>query len=597
MGTGKKEKQNDKERFLSGTSLAVKVWYIIGGVFLLFTIMFSISALVLRERSIRDYEIRESETILNSMSGNITANIENYKDISRLVMLNKQVTTFLRTSSEGVGAGLKNDTIFGINDIFLVSDYVDSVFIFREDGNYVTTGKGLYNIDYELMEDDSWHAPIKEREGGATISLNGNGAVYRANGNQLLTIGRDIYDIYTQKPVGVLLVNISTGMLKSVIESQKGSSVCIVSEDGTLLAGDESVSTFFSPEMSVRRTMVHKPVRGNKNTRMISSVRVPDTPIIVMCSSNASAESIPVETTAVMLLLFITFVVSISFAAVFISRNITHPIYALSAEMEKTKEAGWLRKIDAEMPRNELSMLKDSYNSIIDYLNDLFTRLIDKEKSVQKAEMRVLHEQIKPHFLYNSLETISFMALDAGATDVHSALETLGSFYRNFLSKGDREIPLSREISIIKDYLALQKLRYGDIINDEYDISEDTLNIKIPKLILQPLVENSIYHGIRLTGEPGTIKITSYLEDDDIHIIVRDTGVGMSQDTIDELLGRSDTPADEKNTSFGLKGTIERIKYYCDYKDVVRIRSEIGEFTEIELIIPTKLKEEERGNV
>ncbi|MBO4617485.1 MAG: histidine kinase [Lachnospiraceae bacterium] len=596
MGTGKRTKE-DKERFLSGTSLAVKVWYIIGGVFLLFTIMFSISALVLRERSIRDYEIRESETILNSMSGSITANIENYKDISRLVMLNKQVTAFLRAPAEEVGAGLKNDTIYGINDIFMVSDYVDSVFIFRSDNHYVTTGKGLYHIDYDLMEDETWHAHIKEREGGAAISLNGNGAVYRANGNQLLTIGRDIYDIYLQKPVGLLLVNISTGMLKSATESQKGSKVCIVSEDGTLLAGDKSVSEYFTSDMAIRYTMVHKSVRGNKNVRMISSIRVPDTPIIVMCASNASAQSIPVETTAVMLLLFVTFVVSISFAAVFISRNITHPIYTLSAEMEKTKEAGWLKKIDAEMPRNELSMLKESYNSIIDYLNDLFTRLIDKEKSVQKAEMRVLHEQIKPHFLYNSLETISFMALDAGAKDVHSALETLGSFYRNFLSKGNREIPLSREISIIKDYLALQKLRYGDIINDEYDISEDTLDIKIPKLILQPLVENSIYHGIRLTGEPGTIKITSYLEDDDIHIIVRDTGVGMSQDTIDELLGRSETPVEDQNASFGLKGTIERIKYYCDYKDVVRIRSEIGEFTEIELIIPTKLKEEERGNV
>ena len=214
--------------------------------------------------------------------------------------------------------------------------------------------------------------------------------------------------------------------------------------------------------------------------------------------------------------------------------------------------------------------------------------------------MRVLHEQIKPHFLYNSLETISFMALDAGASDVHAALETLGSFYRNFLSKGDREIPLNREISIIKDYLALQKLRYGDIINDEYDIADNTLNIKIPKLILQPLVENSIYHGIRMTGEPGTIKITSYLEDDDIHIIVHDTGVGMSEETIAELL-KWDTPSgdasDGKISGFGLKGTIERIRYYCDYKDVVRIRSEQGEYTEIELIIPTKLKEEERGNV
>ena len=591
MGKILREKKTGKRHFLSESTLAVKVWYVIGGAFLLFTVVFSISALVMRERSIRDYEIRESETILNAMSGGIAANIDSYKDISRLVMLNDQVVTFLKTSSELVDSGLKNDTIYGINDIFMVSNYIDSAFIFRNDGHYVTTGKGIYNIDYDLMKESSWHAPIQEKEGGAAISLNANGAVFRANGSQLVTIGRDIYDIYTQQPIGVLLVNISAGMLNSVTGSQVGSKVCVVSEDGTFLAGNKSVSELFSSDMAIRRTMVHKTIRGDKNVRMISSLRVPGTPLIVMCSSNASAESIPIETTATMLILFVTFAASLSFAAVFISRNITHPIYSLSAEMEKTKESGWLKKIDAEMPQNELSMLKDSYNNIIDYLNDLFTKLLEQEKSVQKAEMRVLHEQIKPHFLYNSLETIGSMAMDAGASDVHSALETLGSFYRNFLSKGDREIPLAREINIVRDYLKLQKLRYGDIIEDVYDIPEDTEKYIIPKLILQPIVENSIYHGIRLTGEKGTISIKSRLIDGILHIYVRDTGVGMTEEQIEKLLshdGERKTGEPEPSESFGLWGTIQRIRYFCGTDDVVKIRSAVGEYTEIEFIIPKR---------
>ena len=98
------------------------------------------------------------------------------------------------------------------------------------------------------------------------------------------------------------------------------------------------------------------------------------------------------------------------------------------------------------------------------------------------------------------------MALESGAANVHEALETLGSFYRNFLSKGGREIRLYREVNIVRDYLALQKLRYGDIIEDEYDIDDDVNDCIVPKLILQPLVENSIYHGIRLKGEKGQIK-------------------------------------------------------------------------------------------
>ena len=591
MGKILREKKTGKRHFLSESTLAVKVWYVIGGAFLLFTVVFAISALVMRERSIKDYEIRESETILNAMSGGITANIDSYKDISRLVMLNDQVVAFLRAPSEKVDSGMKNDTIYGINDIFMVSNYIDSAFIFRNDGHYVTTGKGTYNIDYDLMQEDAWHAPIQEKEGGAAISLNANGAVFRANGSQLLTIGRDIYDIYSQKPIGVLLVNISTGMLKSVTSSQVGSRVCVVAEDGTFLVGDETLSELYTPDMAIRRTMVHNSIRGDKNIRMISSLRVSGTPLIVMCASNASAESIPIETTATMLILFVTFAASLSFAAVFISRNITHPIYSLSAEMEKTKESGWLKKIDAEMPQNELSMLKDSYNSIIDYLNDLFTKLIEQEKSVQKAEMRVLHEQIKPHFLYNSIETIGSMAMDAGASDVHSALETLGSFYRNFLSKGDREIPLSREINIVRDYLKLQKLRYGDIIEDVYDIPEDTEKYIIPKLILQPIVENSIYHGIRLTGEKGTISIKSRLIDGILHIYVRDTGVGMTEEQIEKLLSRDGerkTGEPDPSESFGLWGTIQRIRYFCGTDDVVKIRSAVGEYTEIEFIIPKR---------
>ncbi|MBP5414506.1 MAG: histidine kinase, partial [Lachnospiraceae bacterium] len=205
---------------------------------------------------------------------------------------------------------------------------------------------------------------------------------------------------------------------------------------------------------------------------------------------------------------------------------------------------------------------------------------------IRRAELRILQEQIKPHFLYNSIETIGFLALDAGAENVHDALETLGSFYRNFLSKGDRDIPLSREICIVKDYLLLQKLRYGDIIEDDYDISKEAENFIVPKLILQPLVENSIYHGIRLKGEKGIIKISAYVEDDALHLTVYDTGVGMTEDQITKILSSdkesSGNPSDE---SFGLWGTIERIRIYCNRPDVVKIESEPGEYTRIEFTI------------
>ena len=139
--------------------------------------------------------------------------------------------------------------------------------------------------------------------------------------------------------------------------------------------------------------------------------------------------------------------------------------------MDKNRQSGELTLIENDPPYRELNMLKDGYNNLVVHVKDLITALMDNEKNLREAEMRVLNEQIKPHFLYNSLETIGFLALDAGADNVHDALETLGSFYRDFLSKGSAEIPLAKEVHIVKDYLSLLKLRYGDIIEDEYDIS------------------------------------------------------------------------------------------------------------------------------
>jgi two-component system sensor histidine kinase YesM len=240
-------------------------------------------------------------------------------------------------------------------------------------------------------------------------------------------------------------------------------------------------------------------------------------------------------------------------------------------------------------------MLEADYNDLIDHVNELIETLVEKEKVLQKAEMRVLQEQIKPHFLYNSIETIGFLALEAGADNVHDALETMGRFYRNFLSKGGRDIPFSREITIVKDYLSLQKLRYGDIIEDEYDITKEAEDFIVPKLILQPLVENSIYHGIRLKGEKGLIRISGRVSDGCLYVVVRDTGVGMSQEQIDEILSGEKRSGNDEDKSFGLWGTIERIRIYCDDRDCVNIRSEIGEFTEIEIKIPDVTGLQERG--
>ncbi|MCR4961381.1 MAG: sensor histidine kinase [Lachnospiraceae bacterium] len=579
MNGTKKKIQRLSELFKS-TSLASQMWYVIITALGIFGVAFVLSIFIITGQVRRDSEIRESETLINSVAGNIIAGIDNYKDISRMIMLNEDVIYFM--NAEKVDAGTKNDAKFGIMDVLNVATGLDSVFIFRNDGGYTSTGRAEYNVSFTLMDDPGWQSVILDRRGKAVVVMNANDAIHRKNGSEMITVARAIYDIYSQKRTGILLMNVSTKMLESIVNVQGKEGLAILSSDGKELAGDEELVKYYEPVQS-GSSILHR----YKDGKMISLYRVPDMPLIVVCSTAPGRLAIPANYMIVMGLLLLAFTLSILMAASIVTRKINKPISELANAMEETKNAGWLKKIDIEAPVDEIKTLADSYNSVIEYLNDLFTRLIDNEKAVQRAEMRVLQEQIKPHFLYNSLSTISYMAYEAGADEVYNALETLGNFYRNFLNKGDREISVRREINIIKDYLSLQKLRYGDIIEDEYDVDEAVLDKRIPKLLLQPIVENCIYHGIRPKGEKGIIKVSALLDGDYVRVSVYDDGVGMTPEEIEmAMAGESPEEMENGHSGFGLRGTIDRIRYFCDREDVVFIESEVGEYTRITFLIP-----------
>lgn len=576
--------------FSRKNSLTRILWIVIAALSVICVAAFSIATRVGTDRMERVSELRESETIINNMAGNIRAELDTYEDISRLVMIQDDVVAYLR--AEQVDAGLTNDGIYGVMEMLNSCTFIDSVFIIRNDGRYMCTGRAKYTVNSALTDMEQWPKEILSRRGGAVVLINGKNNVFRVDGQPLITIGRSIYDINTQKQIGLMLMNISVNLLHHLEKQQDGKNVAIFTVDGDCLAGNTEL---FKPlsDSSFDDGIIHKETKtGLFNKQMMSGSAVKDTPLIVICTTKADVMDVPIEIIAALVTALAAFLASALILGAFFTRNITNPINTLASEISRTKKSQWLEKIDVDMPDNEIGMLADEYNSMIEHHNELFNKLIENETEVQRAEMRVLQEQIKPHFLYNSLETISFLAIDENAPNVHAALEALGSFYRNFLSRGDREIPLKREIQIIRDYMVLQKLRYGDILNDEYDIDEKTLDCMIPKLILQPLVENSIYHGIRLKGECGVIRISSFLKDGEVHITVFDSGIGMPRERINSLLSRSNDKGSRQRenslSGFGLNGTISRIRYFSGKNDCIEIRSEEGEFTEIEITVPYK---------
>ncbi len=579
---GSEKKTNRRNSLVTGLRVITGFMVIIMAVSFFFAVLY-----LVRQERIKNIKF-EAERTLNSLEDGVLAELNRYKELSRLIMMDKGLVNYLYADIGAIDGGLKNRTRYSILNILNVTTMVDSVFAFRNDGLYINSSHDKYTLDEKRMNTDEWLSDILEKRGASVISVNGNGAIMRNNGIPIISIGRVINDINSQEQIGILFMNISTVCIDRKIDVLGGRNMLVMSDDGIVLSGDLKLKKYIPPVVG-SENIRHDIVKDGVLNMMISYCRVPGTPMVIACATPIGNGFVMFETVRVILLLILIFMVLVIIVSAFITKNVTNPVRILTREMEHNKETGRLETIEADIVDNEIGMLRDSYNAMVQRINELYERNIYNEKAIRRAEMRVLQEQIKPHFLYNSIETIGCLAMDAGADNVHDALETMGSFYRNFLSKGDREIPLNREVQIVKDYLSLQKLRYGDIIEDTYDIAPDTEKFIIPKLILQPLVENSIYHGIRLKGEKGIIKISSYLKDDVLHLKVKDTGVGMSQEIIDAVLtSKSTGNADNAEDSFGLWGTIERIRIFCNDDDVVRISSEPGEYTTIEFMIRSR---------
>ncbi len=572
-------RKNENESLVSGMRRVVL------GAILVVLASFLLSTYLIADNERKNETMNESERIVRVLSNTIIYDYEKYKSISRMILRDEQLLDFLNAEVDSVNIGMINDARYSVMDILNATEGVDSVMIFREDMIMFSTNRFTYEYDTEKMNGDEWRADIYAGMGKTVVSFNSNGIAKKINDKELITIGRAIYDINSQKRIGIMLMNILPLVLDRMITARDDSNICIMGNEGTYLAGNEEYVQFFGDEFTTDN-VAHKFIKLNGKNMILSGMCVEDLPIVVMRASEYGLKGIPSKVVYVLVFLLATITVIEVFIGLFVRRNITDPVSSLSSAIDENRKSGKLEKINVPVPNVELATLENDYNRMIDHVYELMDKLMEREKTLQRAEMRVLQEQIKPHFLYNSIATIGYMALDSGADKVHEALETLGEFYRNFLSKGEREIPLSKEITIVRDYLAIQKLRYGDILQDEYDIDKDTEDIVIPKLILQPIVENCIYHGIRPKGEKGIIRVSSKFSDGKLILSVRDTGVGMPEEQIKKILSTEGKEGAENDAeSFGLWGTIERVRFYTGEKDVVQIKSEIGEFTEITFII------------
>ncbi|MFZ4614819.1 MAG: cache domain-containing sensor histidine kinase [Rectinemataceae bacterium] len=291
------------------------------------------------------------------------------------------------------------------------------------------------------------------------------------------------------------------------------------------------------------------------------------------------------DTHSVTLLIFLAGLVCVLLAmaiSYLVSTSITRPVLRLSSLMKAAGQGDL--EVRAEVRgADEIAVLATSFNAMVARIAELLDKVEHDQRQRRDLELSALQAQIKPHFLYNTLESICALAQLERKEDVVLMVRSLARFYRAALADGRTLVRIDEEIELVRNYVVIQTLRYADKIEFTFDVDGDIGSQTIPKLSVQPLVENAIYHGVKAKTGKGCIAISGRRSGDSVILSVRDDGIGMDAAGIERALRGS---VAEGKRSFGLSSVDERIKLQNGEAYGLRITSEEGQGALVEIVLP-----------
>ena len=296
-------------------------------------------------------------------------------------------------------------------------------------------------------------------------------------------------------------------------------------------------------------------------------------------------------TTIQIIITVLALIISIN-SFITVSNAIQKPISDMENLSTKVAHGDLTARID--IPHvNELDTLAENLNTMAGQIDVLIQKNMEEQKNFQKAEMKALQAQITPHFLYNTFDTIVWLAEEEHTEEVVKITKAFSDFLRISLSRGHEWITIDQELDHIRNYLTIQKIRYADILNYTIDADEELLNTKMIKLVLQPLVENAIYHGIKNKRGRGILNVSVHYADEKhkmINFTVEDNGAGFTEERLGQVRNelRTGTQDTEKLSSvYGLYNVNKKLRlYYGDKTEGLIISSEPGKGSRISFTIP-----------
>lgn len=557
--------------------------------FLIFSIVSGFVFLDHAQKTAEEHSVQLIHQVSNSMD----VYVETIEKMVNYIQLELQDTPFFTMETEDA-PGWESETDYIRSVLENVANShreVAGIFIATKEDLYVSTG--MSRISRDPFQNERWYREALENPEeiqlisvvtGRNIVTNRSYSI-----DDVFSLAKAVQDPETGEVLGVILLDIRHDIIQSSING------VTIGEKGFVFVMDQEDNIVYTPVNGIVyrvnpkwvKAMEPMSVQIQGGSYQIRSELSPYTGwrtvgVFSMDEVMSSVNTIVyILFTCVIISLVLVVIVSFKF-----SRTLTNPIFKLKRLM-KQAESGDLTVRFNFQHNDEIGELGQSFNHMIARIDQLIQMVYVEQENKRTAEMKSLQEQIKPHFLYNTLDTISWMARDYDAEDIVRLVDALTNMFRIGLSHGKDIITVKEEITHVSNYLYIQKIRYKDKLNYVIHVDESLYAIEVPKLILQPLVENAIYHGVKAKRGGGTITITGVPEGENLVFTVQDDGAGMLQEKVEELNRRmSERSVLDEKKSFGLFYIRERIQLCYGKGYGVHVESTLGEGTRVTITLP-----------
>ncbi len=565
-------------------------------------VAFKISSKVLN-----DMAIESSTELIDRIGGELDSLFFEAYKLSVIISDNLKIQTVLRKdfadNSEKYAIDLEAST-----ELYFIKDYKKEIFglyvIGENGGRYRSNFYTFKEVNFQTKR---WYQDIIESDSPVWTGPNKGSKVVVTTGDEVFELGIPIIDKASGNKMGIVLSEITEKKIRSIINARLGKTgfIVVLNEDNEIISGKENAEDLTELELSSFQKIkaasyeeLDTVIRGVGTFLNDSAVDViSDLPLVIVKSFPINGWKvvgfIPREEltknskrigiiVAILILLLSVLSVLLSW---YFSGQIVKPIRSLIGLMGRVEDGDL--DVNMKLTRDdEIGHLGNSFNMMIKRIKALMQQIYDEHKKLEKAKYKTLQAQINPHFLYNTLDSVIWLARARSYNKIVTMTTALTKFFRIGLSRGKDLITIQEEFAHVENYLIIQSIRYEDKFNYSIDYDEDIAQLKIIKIVLQPLVENAIYHGVKMKRGGGEIRISGKRTGDDVRIVITDTGAGMSSEQLNALNNTLNRTGSDKLDSYGVINVNERIRIFFGDKYGLTYKSIAGEGTEVTMNIP-----------